>query len=46
MIYIINVSTFLPSPTYAYNEKNIFPSHKQNIYATARWAVFRKMALK
>lgn len=46
MIYIINVSTFLPSPTYAYNEKNIFPSHKQNNYTTTRGLVFRKMALK
>ena len=46
MIYTINVSVFFPSPTYTYNEKNIFPSHKQNIYATARGLVFRKIALK
>ena len=46
MIYTINVSVFLPSPTYTYNEKNIFPSHKLNIYATTRGTVFRKMVLK
>ena len=46
MIYIINVSTFLPSPTYTYNEKNIFSSHKLNIYATTRGSVFRKIVLK
>lgn len=46
MIYTINVSTFLPSPTYAYNRKNVSLAHKLNIYATTRGLVFRKIALK
>lgn len=46
MIYTINVSVFLPSPTYAYNRKNVSPAHKLNIYATTRGSVFRKMVLK
>lgn len=46
MIYTINVSVFLPSPTYTYNEKTFSPAHKLNIYTTTRGSVFRKMVLK
>ena len=46
MIYIIKVSTYLPSPTYAYNRKNVSPAHKLNIYTTTRGSVFRKIVLK
>ena len=46
MIYNINVSTYLPSPTYAYNRKNVSPARKLNIYATTRGSVFRKIVLK
>lgn len=46
MIYTINVSTYLPSPTYAYNRKNVSPAHKQNNYTTTKGLVFRKIVLK